>query len=332
MIGYRKMAKGVIMAYEKTYDLLDLATKMQSSREGVSLNDIMQDFKVSRRTAERMRDMIVYKFPQTVDVSGENNTKRWYIPQGTLRDLIQFSAEELSLLENMRTLLNKKQMHEQNQTLGKLIDKIKASVKPDVMRKIEPDAEALLEAEGYICRPGPKLQIDEEIIKTIRQAILECHQLRITYYNKNSGKESFNVLNPYGFLYGERNHYLVAHHADGYFGDNVHTFILSNIRKAEVLPKPAKMLKGFNLQKYAEEAFGAFHEKPFEVEWLFDAETADEASRYIFHPSQTVTKNPDGTLTVKFYAGGRLEMDWHLYTWGKHVKVIKPENWQKIEI
>lgn len=108
MIGYIKMAKGVIMAYEKTYDLLDLATKMQSSREGVSLNDIMQDFKVSRRTAERMRDMIVYKFPQTVEISGENNTKRWYIPQGTLRDLIQFSAEELSLLENMRTLLNKK--------------------------------------------------------------------------------------------------------------------------------------------------------------------------------------------------------------------------------
>lgn len=65
------MAKGVIMAYEKTYDLLDLATKMQSSREGVSLNDIMQDFKVSRRTAERMRDMIVYKFPQTVEISGE---------------------------------------------------------------------------------------------------------------------------------------------------------------------------------------------------------------------------------------------------------------------
>ena len=38
-------------------------------------------------------------------------------------------------------------------------------------------------------------------------------------------------------------------------------------------------------------------------------------------------KNQDGTLTVKFRAGGRLEMDWHLYTRGNHVKVIKPENW-----
>ena len=40
-------------------------------------------------------------------------------------------------------------------------------------------------------------------------------------------------------------------------------------------------------------------------------------------------KNPDGTLTVKFRAGGRLEMDWHLYTWGNHVKVIKPKNWKE---
>ena len=38
-------------------------------------------------------------------------------------------------------------------------------------------------------------------------------------------------------------------------------------------------------------------------------------------------KNQDGTLTVKFRAGGRLEKDWHFYTWGNHVKVIKPENW-----
>jgi predicted DNA-binding transcriptional regulator YafY len=41
-----------------------------------------------------------------------------------------------------------------------------------------------------------------------------------------------------------------------------------------------------------------------------------------------MTENPDGTLTVKFKAGGHLEMDWHLYTWGEHVKVIKPEGWK----
>ena len=317
------------MAYEKTYDLLDLAIWMQSNREGISLNDIAEKYQVSRRTAERMRDMIITRFPQAEEIICENNQKRWYIPQGTLKDLINFSAKELSVLETAKELFANKQMTEKRLVLDKVIDKIKACIKPDVIRRIEPDTEALLEAEGFICRPGPRLVIDEKIIATIRQAILECHQIKIKYYNKNSGKISINTLNPYGFLYGERNHYLVAHHADGYFGNEAHNFILSNIREVEILNSVIENLPDFNLQKYAEESFGAYHEEPFEVEWLFDKEVSEEASHYIFHPTQTMIKNPDGTLTVKFRAGGRLEMDWHLYTWGEHVKVIKPKNWKE---
>lgn len=317
------------MAYEKTYDLLDLAIWMQSNREGVSLNDIADKYKVSRRTAERMRDMIITRFPQAEEILCENNQKRWYIPQGTLKDFISFSAEELSVLETAKELLKNQQMNQKKEILENVISKIKALIKPDIIRKIEPDTEALLEAEGFICRPGPKLIIDEKIITLIRQAILECHQIKIKYYNKNTGKISINTLNPYGFLYGERNHYLVAHHADGYFGNEVHNFILSNIKEVEILDNIIVNLPNFSLQKYAEESFGAFHEEAFDVEWLFDKEVSDEASHYIFHPTQNMIKNPDGSLTVKFRAGGRLEMDWHLYTWGNHVKVIKPKNWYK---
>lgn len=317
------------MAYEKTYNLLDLAIWMQSTREGVSLNEIAAKFGVSRRTAERMRDMIVTRFPQTEERIYENNTKRWYIPQGTLKDFIQFSAEELSVLEMAVSLFENNQLQDKKKIFQNIVHKIKAGIKTDVFRRIEPDAEALLEAEGFICRPGPKLKIDSQIISAIKQAILECHQIKIAYLNKKTGKNSTNILDPYGFLYGERNHYLVAHHSDGYFGDDVHNFILSNIKTVEILDVPFVPVKGFDLKKYAELSFGAYHEEPFDVEWLFDKEVADEAAQYIFHPTQTCTFNPDGTLTVKFRAGGRLEMDWHLYTWGEHVRVIKPKNWGK---
>ena len=318
-----------VMSYEKTYDLLDLAIWMQSTREGVSLNEIAAKFGVSRRTAERMRDMIITRFPQTEERICENNTKRWYIPQGTLKDFIQFSAEELSVLETASSLFDNKQLQDKKETFQNIINKIKACIKSDVFRRIETDAEALLEAEGFICHPGPKLIIDKKIMETIRQAILECHQIKISYINKASGKTSINTLDPYGFLYGERNHYLVAHHSDGYFGDSAHNFILSNIKTVEILDISFVTLEGFDLKKYAEQSFGAYHEEPFEVEWLFDKETAEEASLYIFHPTQTMHKNDDGTLTVKFKAGGRLEMDWHLYTWGGHVKVIKPTDWKE---
>lgn len=55
----------ISVAYQKTEDLLELAVWMQSSREGVSIPEIMERFKVSRRTAERMRDMIMKRFIQT---------------------------------------------------------------------------------------------------------------------------------------------------------------------------------------------------------------------------------------------------------------------------
>ena len=89
------------------------------------------------------------------------------------------------------------------------------------------------------------------------------------------------------------------------------------------------MDENFSLREYAEESFGSYHEPPFDVEWLFDAVVADEAAQYVFHPKQETVRNEDSTLTVKFRAGGRLEMDWHLYTWGKHVTVVKPENWRE---
>lgn len=53
----------------------------------------------------------------------------------------------------------------------------------------------------------------------------------------------------------------------------------------EILNSVIENLSDFNLQKYAEESFGDYHEEPFDVEWLFDKEVSEEASHYIFHPT-----------------------------------------------
>ena len=50
----------------------------------------------------------------------------------------------------------------------------------------------------------------------------------------------------------------------------------------------------------AELSFGAYHEEPFEVEWLFDKEVADEASKYIFHPNYEVRTRNGKRMRVNF--------------------------------
>ena len=38
---------------------------------------------------------------------------------------------------------------------------------------------------------------------------------------------------------------------------------------------------------------------------------------------------PDGSLIVRFRAGGVREMAWHLFTWGNTVRIIKPARLKK---
>jgi len=57
----------------------------------------------------------------------------------------------------------------------------------------------------------------------------------------------------------------------------------------------------------------------------FEAEAADDAAGWLFHPSQSIEREPDGALIVRFHAGGMQEMCWHLFTWGTAVTIVAPE-------
>lgn len=314
--------------YEKMYDLFDLALWMQETSEGLSLEDIEQKYNVSRRTAERMRNALMTYFPQMEEVETGERTKRWRITQRSLNSFISFSAEELAVFKTAIDKLKQSNLKEKADTLAHVELKLRNLLKPEQKNKIEVDADELMKSEGLVLHPGPRIELNKEILNTLRQAILSCHHIKMSYWTKYTGKIHEYKLVPYGFLYGQRDHYLVAKHNDGYDNGKAHNFSLQHIKRVEILPDVFDSSE-FDLNEYALESFGAFHEEPFDVEWLFSADVAEEAKNFIFHPKQKLIKNPDGTLTVKFKAGGRREMDWFLYTWGNSVKVIKPKDFKK---
>ena len=82
----------------------------------------------------------------------------------------------------------------------------------------------------------------------------------------------------------------------------------------------------FDLGTHAARAFGSFHSEAEygPVEWRFAPAAAAVARSFLFHPDQHMVDEADGSLTVRFTAGGWLEMAWHLYTWGDKVEVIAP--------
>jgi predicted DNA-binding transcriptional regulator YafY len=310
------------MRYEKADNLLQLALEMQAARGGLSLRDIENKYGVGRRTAMRMRDAVLRNFPQCEEVETDERTKRWRIPSGTLDRLINFTADELASLEAAVQLFDRDNRETDAANLSTLSGKLRALLKPDVARKVEPDLEAMLEAEGLAMRPGPRPRIKVLVIEDLRQAIKACRKVKISYRNRKTRSTKERLVHPYGFLHGHRN-YLVGWHENPK-ANNVALFSLPNIEAIEITTETFVRDPHFDLSSFASRSFGLFQEEPYDVVWRFSPEAAPDAADFIFHPSQNLEKQKDGSLIVRFKAGSDLEMAWHLYQWGNKVEVLEP--------
>ena len=322
----RPAPHGEPMRYEKSETILRIALDMQGSVGGLSLEDIRKNYSdkpLSRRTAERLRDAVERLFPQFDQVNPGEVPKRWRLPGGSTAALANITADELADLATAVSLLRRENMHAQADSTERAVSKIRAMLKRPVITRIEPDLEALTEAEGLAMQPGPRPKIDLEIVAALRQAILSSKKVRLHYLYRGSGKRGFGTVHPYGFLYGMR-HYLVAW-SESDQAQDFRCFALANIERVELLDKTFTRRRNFSLQAYAERSFGVFQEKPFDVVWRFSPKAAADARQFLFHPTQTFEDQPDGSLIVRFRAGGALEMCWHLFTWGGEVEVIKPK-------
>jgi predicted DNA-binding transcriptional regulator YafY len=314
------------MRYEKAETVLRVALDMQGSAYGLTLQDLRNNYSdepLSRRTAERVRDAVERLFPQ-VELSNPGELpKRWRIPASTVNGFADITAEEVADLMTAVSLLRRENMHSQAKSLDRVLAKLRALMKRQAAAKLEPDLEALTEAEGLAMRPGPRPKINQEILQTLREAIITRTKVRLHYLYRGSGKRGYQTVHPYGFLYGKR-HYLVAWSELDQAKD-FRNFALSNIERIELLNRTFARKRGFSIEKYAENSFGVFQEEPVDVVWKFSPKAAQDASEFLFHPSQALELQKDGSLLVRFRAGGLLEMSWHLFTWGDEVEVIKPK-------
>ena len=318
------------MRYEKTETVLRIALDMQGSSQGVSLEDIRtrySDEPLSRRTAERLRDAVERVFPQVEQANPGETPKRWRIRPGALNGLVGLSADELAALGTAESLLKRENASAAADALGSLTTKIRAIIRPEVTRRVEPDVELLLEAEGLAMRPGPRPKVDPEIVATLRQAILASRKVRLHYQARGTGARSRQLVCPYGFLYGNRP-YLVAYSMNSAVRD-YRLFSLANISAVDLTEFSFARRADFSLVEFARRSFGVFQEEPFDVVWRFNPGAAADAREWVFHPDQTTEDEPDGSLTVRFRAGGALEMSWHLYTWGHAVEVLEPKDFSK---
>lgn len=308
------------MRYSRQEDLLRLAVMMQGSAEGVSITDIEQTFGVSRRTAERMRDAVLRAFPQLEDRPGPNGQKYWRFPTGTLGRMVEPTVDELTAGHRAASIARREGDIDAAETLERLLSKVQAMFREDRRRRIAADLEAQLMADGVAFRPGPRERIDPDILRKLREAILAGVMISAGHRARGSGKLSRNTrLGPIAMLFGVGRQYLLAWSE---YQDDLRLFALAGFERIDLEDEVFERPEGFDLQDWLAESFGIWREEPQDVEWRFLPEVADLAATYIFHPRQQTARLPDGSLVVRFRAGGRQEMAWYLARWGDKVEVM----------
>ena len=296
----------------KANEIIELAILMQNSYIGLTLDDIAKEFECSRRSAERMKAVLVEKFGSKIEeVSSFNDKKkRWRFKKSTMNWLINFTSADFANLEqckkSFKSPIKQKEIDE-------LIEKIKA-LNPENISDV--DIDEILSNQAYVIKQGFRENIKLETLQLINDSILCQKQLRITYYDQEY------TLDPYGILYSDRA-YLIAYNIKA---NAIWTFRISKIKEITLTDNYFEKEDNFDLKEYCARSFGVFQGEIFDVVLQFNKDAAQDAKEYFFHPTQIGKLEQDGSYTLSLKASGEYEIITELLKWRDSVKILAPES------
>lgn len=312
-------------------DIIDLIMSMQALRYGVSLAEIQEKYEVSRRTATRMKDIVLELCPQAVELQTNSRVKRWGF-KGKAVNLYNYTPDDIVDIENIKELCKINNLEIKTDVLDKLINSIKSSTNTN-LSAYDNDIEALLECEGFAARQGSNYKIDGELLSKIRVALKSMKKVRFDYnsadyeIDKKTGFRRIKglkptktvIVEPLGIIYNER-HYLVAKDRD-----KIKNYMIHKISNFEILEEYVSPDNAFDLKKYTQESFGVFHDELVKVKLKFNKEVAEDVLNYNFHPTQKITQQKNGSIIVEFTSSGTKSILFNLFKWGSNVEIVSPK-------
>ena len=299
----------------KANEIIELAILMQNSYIGLTLDDIAKEFECSKRSAERMKAVLVEKFGSKIEEvsNSTDKKKRWRFKKGTMNWLINFTSADFANLEQCKKSFKSPAKQKE---IDELIEKIKA-LNPENISDV--DIDEILSNQAYVIRQGFRENIKLLPLETLQQindSILCQKQIRINYYDQEY------TLNPYGILYSDRA-YLIAYNTKA---KAIWTFRISKIKEITLTDNYFEKEDDFDLKEYCARSFGVFQGEIFDVLLQFNKEAVEDVKDYFFHPTQVGKLEKDGSYTLSLKASGEYEIITELLKWRDSVKILAPES------
>ncbi len=305
----------------KKFTLGRLFRIYEKIREGTfpNVEYLSKEEEVSERTIKRDIQTLKYTLDAPISYSKSRNgyylTKNWEFP---FPELSTGEILTLFIANNLLKDLKGTPLYETGLTLSKKLEKLlpeRVSIKD---REIE-------EMLSISFQPIKIKKDIVDIFDKLFNSIRERNSVLIKYYTISRDEETERIVDPYHLYNFEGVWYLVAYcHKRG----EVRDFALDRINGITVLKEKFNFKEDFNIKEYLQKSFRIYKGNEDEFTLLFDPYQAKWIKERMWHNSQKISENPDGSLILKI-KGNKEEIKRWIIGYGKHVLVLEPESFRE---
>jgi predicted DNA-binding transcriptional regulator YafY len=161
-----------------------------------------------------------------------------------------------------------------------------------------------------------------EVIQTVQWAMVKRRQLAGVYCSPYEAQDARLQLHPYRLCLVKAAWYLIARGTDE---DAPRTYRVTRFKTLRMTDNQAQTPDDFDLKAYFGNAWAVYRgDRSYDVEILFNEESAATVTETIWHHTQKVRRHQDGSITLKFQVDGLNEIVRWVLGWGSRVKVIRP--------
>jgi predicted DNA-binding transcriptional regulator YafY len=202
--------------------------------------------------------------------------------------------------------------------LNSLFHKVRTTLPPESVKYLESVEQTL----HVGLKPYKDYARFREMIQRAEEAAREQRTLEIVYYTMSRRREGRRRVDPYRIWFFNGTFYLIGHcHKRG----EVRIFALDRIRMLSVTKETFEVPETFDLEEFLRPSLGVFQGEPVRVRIRFGPEAAGYIREKVWHESQELTPEEDGSVVFEAEVAGLEEVRFWVLGWGSLAEVLEPE-------
>jgi len=289
-----------------------------TSKYGKTVNDLAADLDCHPRTVYRDLDALqAAGFP--IYNERVNGTGFWALLESARKPVpVPFSLSELMALYFSRDAIKALKETVFYDSLESLLKKIKTTLPADAEKYLQQVEKCLKVGSG----PHKKYGKFSKVIDILNKSIIEKKAVEIVYYTMSRKKVTRRQVEPYKLWFYGGGFYLIGHCCRK---KEVRIFAVERIKSLNQTEKPFKVPADFNFEDFMRHSFGVFRGEPERVSIFFDADVADYVKEKIWHDSQQIQDQDNGSIIFRADVAVTRELIRWIMRWGAAAVVLEPE-------